>query len=355
MFKDFSPSRRFDSSRRTVLAAALGATLAFASSFCVAATAGPLKVVASFSILGDMVNVIGGEQVDLTTIVGANGDSHSFEPTPKDSKALAQAQLLIVNGLGFEAWLPRLVKSSGFKGVEVVASNGVKPRMLDGTQEDEHDQASKAHDHADDKKDHAGHSDDDSKKTQSPAGDEQHHHGNVDPHAWQSLENGVIYATNIANALSKADPQHAKDYQQRAKLYIAAMKKLDAEIKQTLNEIPQARRKVVTSHDAFGYFGQAYGVEFISAVGFSSDAEPSAKEMAAIIDQVKKEHVPAVFVERITSAKLIKQIAAETGAKVGGTLYSDALGKPDEPAGTYLGMFTWNAGRLIYALQENPK
>ncbi|HEY9281706.1 MAG TPA: metal ABC transporter substrate-binding protein [Eoetvoesiella sp.] len=282
----------------------------------------PIKVVASFSILGDMAREIGGEYIQLTTIVGAGADAHSFEPTPKDAKALAQAKVLVVNGLGFEEWLPRLVKSSGFAGTEIVASKGVRTRHLSNN--------GSAHD---------GHG----------------HAGDIDPHAWQSLENGMVYARNIADGLSRADPAHAKDYQGRAQLYIASMKKLDTEIKQALKAIPEARRKVVTSHDSFGYFQQAYGVQFISVAGFSSDAEPSAKEVAAIIDQIKREKVPAVFVESITNQKLIRQIGTETRVKVGGTLYSDALAKSDEPAGTYLGMFTWNAGRLIYALQPDVK
>ncbi|MEO6958568.1 MAG: metal ABC transporter substrate-binding protein [Burkholderiaceae bacterium] len=288
----------------------------------------PLKVVASFSILGDMTHEIGGEHIALTTIVGADGDAHSFEPAPKDVKALASARLLIVNGLSFEGWLPRLVKASGFKGSEVMASGGVVPRHLTAAE-----QALEARE---------GHGAD-TGNTDHPA--------SIDPHAWQSLSNGVIYAKNIAAGLAKADPIHASDYQARASAYIERMKALDDEIKGMLAGVSGERRRVVTSHDAFGYFGQAYGVQFISAAGLSSEAEPSAKDIAGIIDQVRKEHVPAVFIENITSPKLVEQIARETGAKVGGTLYSDALAQPGKPAGTYLGMFKWNARQLIDALR----
>ena len=291
----------------------------------------PLKVVASFSILGDMVHQVGGDHIALTTIVGPNADAHSFEPRPSDAKALAEAQVLVVNGLSFEGWLPRLLKASNFKGVEVVASGGVTPRMLSAEEMADYADHHAAHDHG---------------KGHDPA-----HPGAVDPHAWQSLANGIIYVKNIADALIKADPANAGDYRSRAELYISEMKKLDAQIRQALAGIPPERRSVVTSHDAFGYFGRDYGVKFISALGISSDAEPSAAELAKVVRQVRKTRSPAVFLENVTNPKLVRQIARETGAKVGGTLYSDALAKPDEPAGTYLGMFSWNAGQLIYALK----
>lgn len=291
----------------------------------------PLNVVASFSILGDMVGQIGGDHIVLTTIVGPNGNAHSFEPRPSDAKALAQAQLLVVNGLNFEGWLPRLEKASGFSGTEVVASKGIVARQLSEAEIAEHTD-SKGHAHA------VAHLD-------------EAHPGEVDPHAWQSLSNGMIYASNIASALIKADPANAEDYRARAELYISEMKKLDEKLRQALATIPVNRRHVVTSHDAFGYFARDYGVQFISAMGISSDAEPSAKGLALLIKQVKANRSPAVFLENVTNPKLIQQIARETGAQVGGSLYSDALDQPDKPAGTYLGMFKWNAGQLIYALK----
>ena len=174
----------------------------------------------------------------------------------------------------------------------------------------------------------------------------------MDPHAWQSLANGVIYARNIAEGLAAADPAHAAAYRQRAQAYIARIEALDAQIHQAFAAIPAARRQVVTSHDAFGYFGDAYGVRFIAVAGFSTDAEPSAADMVRIIEQVKRDHVPAVFVENIASPALVRQIARETGAQVGGTLYSDALAPLGKPAATYLGMFEWNARQLSAALQR---
>ncbi|HUG56963.1 MAG TPA: metal ABC transporter substrate-binding protein [Candidimonas sp.] len=329
MLKASSIEHAFRFSRRAALALLGGGILALAAPAALAADP-PLRVVASFSILGDMVKEIGGERVSLTTVVGPNADAHSFEPTPKDAKALAQAQVLVINGLDFEGWLPRLVQASGFKGMQVLASQGVELRHLADDERTRESQIDKAHNH----KHEAGHV-----------------HGDVDPHAWQDLSNGMIYAKNIADGLSQADPKRRGYYQSRMQAYVAQMKTLDAEIKQGFAEIPLAKRKVITSHDAFGYFARAYGIQFISVVGLSSDAQPSAKDVAAIINFAKKEQISGVFIENTTNSKLAKQIARETGAKVIGTLYSDALAPVDQPAATYLGMFSWNAGRLIYLMQ----
>ncbi|WMD19415.1 metal ABC transporter substrate-binding protein [Achromobacter seleniivolatilans] len=315
--------------RRRALLAVAG--LCLSAAFGVSHAAEPLKAVASFSILGDIVREVGGNDVSLTTLVGPDGDAHEYEPTPGDAKKLSAARVLFVNGLDFETWLPRLQKASGFAGQTVVASQGVTPRKFAGHGDDKHDD----HDH--------GHAHDHK--------DDHHSHGDLDPHAWQSLANGVIYARNVAEGLAAADPAHADAYRQRAQAYIARLQTLDATAKSTFSAIPAERRKVVTSHDAFGYFGDAYGVTFISAMGVSTDAEPSAGEVASIIEQVKRERVPAVFVENITSPKLVQQIARETGAKVGGTLYSDALSKPGQSGATYLEMFEWNVRQLAAALQ----
>lgn len=322
---------------RAFVLAAVAALLASSAAAAAGPAKAPLNVVASFSILGDMVAQIGGDHIALTTIVGPNGSVHSFEPRPSDAKALAQAQLLVVNGLNFEGWLPRLQKASGFNGTEVVASRDVAVRQISETE-------------LSGIPDHKG-------RGKAAAQGDEAHPGQIDPHAWQSLNNGMIYARNIASALIKADPANAEGYRARAQLYISEMKKLDGEIRQALATIPAERRRVVTSHDAFGYFARDYDVQFISAMGISSDAEPSAKGLAALVKQVKAAHSPAVFLENVTNPKLIQQIARETDAAVGGNLYSDALDQPDKPAGTYLGMFKWNAGQLIYALKpaEPPK
>ncbi|MFW7343280.1 zinc ABC transporter substrate-binding protein [Pollutimonas sp. H1-120] len=333
--------------RRRVLGTLAGATLAavMPGAFAArsAAAIAPLNVVASFSILGDMVREIGGERVALTTLVGANGDVHSFEPSPRDTKALSEAAVLVLNGLDFETWLPRLVQSSGFKGRQILASKGVAVRRLSA---DELGGGDHGDDHGDEPEGHG--------KKQHGHGDAHAHGdhsvGDIDPHAWQDLRNGMIYAQNIADGLARADPPRASYYKMRAKLYIEKMTKLDAEIRVALADIPANRRIVITSHDAFGYFAQAYGIRFISVAGLSSEAEPSAKDLAAIVDRAKKEHVAGVFIESGTSSRLVKQLARETGIRMGGTLYSDALASADAPAASYLGMFSWNAGRLIYVL-----
>src|SRR5690606_38031104 len=242
-------------------------------------------------------------------------------------------------GLDFEGWLPRLIQESGFKGVKVLASKDVALRHLTEAGQPSHNDSNLDHKH--------GHS--------HGAAKDRRVHSDVDPHAWQDLSNGMIYAKNIADGLSQADPKRRAYYQSRMQTYVAQMKKLDAEIEQGFAEIPLARRKVITSHDAFGYFAQAYGIQFISVVGLSSDAQPSAKDVAAIIRLAKKERISGVFIENTTNSKLAKQIARETGAQVVGTLYSDALAPMDQPAATYLGMFSWNAGRLIYLMKPNAK
>jgi zinc/manganese transport system substrate-binding protein len=320
--------------RRRIIGALAGIALAVAMPTAFAArpapAVAPLKVVASFSILGNMVKEIGGEHVALTTLVGPNGDVHSFEPSPRDTKALSEAAVLVLNGLDFESWLPRLVQSSGFNGRQILASKGVVVRHL--SEDEVAGEAHSDHDH--------GHG----------QGQDQHGHGDVDPHAWQDLRNGMIYAQNIADGLTQADPPRGSYYKARAKLYIDKMTKLDAEIRSALTDIPANRRVVITSHDAFGYFAQAYGIRFISVAGLSSEAEPSAKDMAAIVDRARREHVAGVFIESGTNSRLVKQLGRETGIRMGGTLYSDALAPADAPASTYLGMFSWNAGRLIYVL-----
>lgn len=293
----------------------------------------PLRVVASFSVLGDMVREIGGDDVSVTTLVGPDGDAHTYEPTPAAARQLKAANVLVENGLDFETWLPRLAKAADFSGVTVVATTGIVPRKMSESASAEH---------------HHGHDHD---VSSAHTHEDHHHHGDRDPHAWQSLQNGVIYVRNIAEGLAAADPAHAAAYRQRAQAYSARIEALDAQIRKTFAGIPAERRQVVSSHDAFGYFGDAYGVRFIPVAGLSTEAEPSAADMARIIKQVKREHVPAVFVENISSPALIQQIARETGARAGGTLYSDALAPPGQLAATYLGMFEWNARQLSEALQ----
>lgn len=304
------------------------------------AAAEPIKVVASFSILADMTREIGGDAVEVQPLVGPDGDAHVFQPSPADTRKLADADLVVMNGLGFEGWMPRLIEASGYAGQTVVASTGVNALKSEDHEEHAHEeQGHGAHDHDHDH-DH-----------EEAVGHDGHDHGPIDPHAWQDLSNGIVYARNIADGLAEADPANAEGYRQRAAAYVAEMEALDAEVKAELATIPQDRRKVVTSHDAFGYFSRAYGVEFIAPEGVSTQSEASAADVAAIITQIRSENITGVFVESITNSRLIEQIARETDAHVGGTLYSDALSNASGPAPTYLEMFRNNTRQILDALK----
>ncbi|MBX7274092.1 metal ABC transporter substrate-binding protein [Stutzerimonas chloritidismutans] len=268
-----------------------------------------LQVVTSFSILADLTREVGGEHIELTNLVDADADAHVYEPSADDAKALLRADLIVANGLGFEPWLERLLASSEPKGKRIDASAGVVPLMLDEDGE-----------------------------------------AVPDPHAWQSLTNAEIYVRNIAEALGELDPANLNVYIERRDAYLtrlhALLKKADAQIA----SLPPSQRKVVASHDAFGYLGQAWQLKFIAPQGLSTHDEPSAAEVAALIRQIRNEGVLAVFVENIRDPRLIRQIADEAGAKVGGTLYSDALASAG-PASTYLGMFEHNLDTLMAALK----
>lgn len=277
-----------------------------------------LPVVASFSILGDFVREIGGERVSVALLVGPDGDAHVYSPTPADAKTVAGAKLVVVNGLKFEGWLTRLVKSSGTKATVATATTGITPLKM-------------ADDH--------GHG---------------HSHGGEDPHAWQSVANARLYVGNVRDALIAADPAGKATYEANATAYLARLDALESEIRATVARIPADRRKAITSHDAFGYFARAYGIAFIAPQGVSTEAEASAKDVARIIRQIKAEKVPAVFLENITNPRLAEQIARESGAKIGGRLYSDALSAADGPAGTYIAMMKHNISQIEKALVAGP-
>ena len=278
------------------------------------AAAQPLHVVASFSILADMVKNVGGDAVEVKSLVGPGGDAHTYQPTPEDAEALARANLVFVNGLGFEGWMQRLVQASGYKGNVVVVSAGIKPR----TMVDEDAGAAKKI---------------------------------TDPHAWQDLSNGRVYVKNIAASLIAALPGQAKAITERAAHYDAELAKMDKYVRGEFAGIPANKRKIITSHDAFGYFGMAYGISFIAPVGMSTEAEPSAADVAKLIGQIKREGVKELFFETMTSPRLVEQIAKDTGAKVGGALYSDALSPTNGEAPTYLAMFQVNVAKLRDAMK----
>ena len=318
----------------------------------------PTHVVATFSILGDMVKRIGGKHVALTTLVGPNGDTHVYHPTPAAARAVSEAKVLIVNGLEFEGWLDRLIDATDFKGMHVIATKGIEPiafeeREEHGGHNEKADDGKRSHgenDHGHDKKgteeNHRdGHSDD--KHDDHHAG---HDHGAFDPHAWQSLNNAVIYVDNITGALAKADPTNAAIFYKNRAAYVAEIKALDVVIRENMARLSANRRTIVTSHDAFQYFGRDYGLTFLAPQGLSTDSEASAQDVARLIVQMRKEGISAVFVENITDSRLLEQIAKETGASIGGALYPGALSGPTGPAHTYLDMMRHNYGTLVDAL-----
>ena len=299
--------------KQKIIAALLSA---FASLHAGAALAqDKLPVVASFSILGDLVKNVGGERVAVSTLVGPNSDTHVYAPTPADVKKVAAAKAVFVNGLGFEGWITRLVSASGSKAPTVTVSKGIKSRKME----------------------EAGHG---------------HGHSVTDPHAWQSVANAKIYVANIRDALAAADPAGKTGYEANAKAYLARLDALEAEIKDAVNRIPADRRRIITSHDAFGYFGAAYGIDFIAPTGVSTETAVSARDVAKIITQIKKQKIPAVFMENISDPRMMEQIAKESGAKIGGRLFSDALSDEKGPAATYLDMMRNNIRELGVALSS---
>jgi len=269
-----------------------------------------LQVVTSFSILADMTHQVGGDHIQITNMVGADADAHTYEPTPDDAKALLNAKLIIKNGLGFEPWLDRLVTSTETQAPVISASHGIIPRSLDEDGETI-----------------------------------------PDPHAWHNLANAELYISNITKALIAADPTNKADYERNSQAYLKQIYALLAEAKDKLGSLPPGNRKIVTSHDAFGYLGQAYGIDFMAPQGLSTEREPSAAEVAALITQIRQAKVKAVFMENIKDARLLKQIADESGAHIGGTLYSDALAATG-PASTFIGLFEYNLNTLYNALSK---
>lgn len=282
-----------------------------------------VPVVATFSILGDLVKNVGGERISLTTLVGPDGDAHVYSATPADARNVAAARLVFTNGLGFEGWFERLVKASGTRAAVVAVSKGVRPR-----------EAADADGH--------GHDDD-------------HDHGHddeTDPHAWQSVANAKIYVANIRDALIEADPAGRMEYEANARAYLEELDTLDRQIRAAVAAIPVDRRKVITTHDAFGYFEEAYGLDFIAPQGVSTDADASARDVARMIRQIRAEKIPAVFLENVSDPRLVKRIADETGARIGGTLYSDALSDESGPAASYIDMMRHNLRQFAAALSS---
>ncbi len=300
-------------------------SLALALSIPLAAPAAePVAVTASFSILGDLVSVVGGPRVKVTTLVGPDQDAHSFEPRPTDAKTLLTTQLLVTNGLGFEPWADKLAKAAGYKGDKVVATTGLKgltPAPAPG---------------ADKHKGHSGHS-----------------HGTIDPHAWQDPHNVVIYVRNIAAGLTRVDPAGAATYRTNADAYIKELQALDTWAQAQFAGLTPAQRKVITSHDAFGYLGARYQIQFLAPQGVNTDVEPSAKQVAQLIRQIQREKIRAVFVENMSNPRLMAQLSRDAGVTVGVALYSDALSRAGQPGATYLQLMRHNVSQIAAGMKLN--
>jgi zinc/manganese transport system substrate-binding protein len=294
---------------RTLLVAAL---LAAAAAFpCMAETR--TKVVATFSILGDLVAEVGGESIELTVLVGPDADTHTYQPRPVDARVVAAAHALVSNGLGFEGWADRLVQAAPLKGLHIVASNGVTPLPA----------VAHGHERA------------------------------VDPHCWQDVANVRRYIATIADGLASVDAANAAAYRKRAQLYDKRLADLDAWIRAEIATVPSEQRKAITGHDSFRYFAQAYGVQFEAPRGYNTDSDPSARDVAALIRLVREQHIKALFVENMTNPNLVEEIARDSGAVVGPKLYSDALSAPGGPAGSYEAMMRHNVTALVAGMRKN--
>lgn len=298
--------------RRSVIGALAAFALPVSVTGAAWAQADRMAVVASFTILADLAREVGGERVAVTALIGPNADAHGFEPSPADAGRLAAARVVLVNGLGFEGWIDRLVKASGTKGAVVVASRGVKVRREEG-----------------------------------------HDHGpGLDPHAFQDVANAKLYVVAIRDALAAADPAGRAVYETNAAAYLVTLDGLDREVREGIARIPPPRRRLITSHDAFAYFAAAYRIRFLALRGVSTADDISARDVARIVRQIKAEKIPAVFLENVSDPRLMEQIARESGARVGGRLYSDALSEPGGPAATYVAMVRANLQALVAALGD---
>lgn len=296
-------------SRRLLLSAAVPALMAFSA---VPAFADTLKVVASFTVLGDVVSQVGGKHVKVTNLVGPNGDPHEFEPSPVDAKNLKAAQVAFVSGEGLEGWMDRLITASGYKGKPVVVSQGVNTRTMD----------------------------EDGKTV-------------TDPHVWNSPVNVKVWVANIEKALSEADAADAGAFKANAEAYLQKLDAMNAYAHSKFDAVPADRRKVLTSHDAFGYFGREYNVSFLAPLGLSTETEASAADVAKLIEQIKAEGVKTYFLENSNDPRLVKQIAKATAAQPGGELYVESLSDAKGPASTYEKMFRYNVDQIAAAMAKS--
>lgn len=286
------------------MAAVMLVALAAPSPAWAQAPAAKPRVVASFSILADLAREVGGDAVEVTSLVGPGSDAHVYEPTPAAVRQLAQASLVVVNGLRFEGWLDRLVLASGYRGPVLTVSDGIPPRLVFGA---------------------------------------------PDPHAWHDPANVRRYVLNLRDALSKLVPQEAPAIERRAAQYLQRLDALDRRLRVQLAKVPADKRRAITSHGAFGYLAAAYDLRLVGAQGWTTAAEPSAADVARLVRQIRSEQVHAVFLENAVNPRLAERLAHDTGTAIGGTLYADALSPPGTVADTYLRLLEHNLTTLIAA------
>lgn len=335
--------------RRNIITLLAGTMLIGASSFPVLAQE-RVQAVATFSIIGDLVGQVGGERVDVMTLVGPDGDGHVYSPSPADARSLAEGDIVFTNGLLYEGWIDRLIASSGTQAPVVAVAQNIDA-IPDGGHGDAHDDHGHDHDDHDHSHDDHGHDHDhdDHDHSHDDHGHDDHVHGEFDPHAWQDVGNVKVYVANIRDALIAHDPDGADLYSANAEAYIAKLAALDAEIRDAVASLPEGAL-VITSHDAFRYFTHAYDLEFDAPLGTSTEVEATARDVARLIETIRTNEIGAVFAESLTDARLIEQIAREADVPVAGTLYSDALSPPDGPAGTYIDMMRHNIGLISEGL-----
>ncbi|WP_185984776.1 metal ABC transporter solute-binding protein, Zn/Mn family [Aureimonas mangrovi] len=299
-----------------------GYVITYASTHALAAE--PLQVVATFSILGDFAKEVGGERVEVSTLVGPNADAHVYEPRPADAIAIARADVVLTNGLGLEGFIDRLVTASGTEADIAALSDGIEAKEEPGG----------GHYHFVD-------------------GEAVFHAGALNAHAWQSVPNVKIYVQNTRDAFCRADVEGCESYTANADAYLAELDALDTEIRESIDALPENRRAVVVGHNAFGYFEGEYGLQFLSPQGISTESEASAADVAGLIRQMREAGTTAVFAENISDSRLVERIAAEAGTELKGILYSDALSDPNGPAPDYVSLMRHNVQTMTGALTAN--
>ena len=266
-------------------------------------------VVASASMIADMAKNIGGEYVKVEMIVTVGGDPHLHEPTPEDARLVSSADLILINGLTFEGWINKLIENSGTSAKTEIVTKGIS--VLDN----------------------------------------KDYKNSVDPHAWMDASNGVIYANNIKNALVQLDPDHQEAYEKNYNRYVTLLNALHQRIKDDINTIPKERRVLITSHDAFQYYGRAYGIQLEAIMGISTEAEAQTSDIIRVNQIIRAHNIPAIFIESTINPKLIQQIAHDNKINIGGKLYADSLGDKDSPASSYIDMLTYNTRTIVDALR----